>query len=176
MTTQSGPSAGIGNDQIKPGAIERDRLDTKDSGEAVVVKIIAGAGITLSSSGADPGTGDVVISATAAAAVITLLPHSVQLPTFGKNYTLIADFSAQGQFADACFQPVLLSGNPKLIISPNFALWTPSRAAWTLYVPTDLAAYSPAQVTLTAAIAGRGWTGASAVSVAASWTGPTLIN
>lgn len=50
--------------QIKDSTVQRDDLDTSTVGQAVVRKIVQGLGITLSSSGADSGTGDVEINAT----------------------------------------------------------------------------------------------------------------
>src|ERR1700746_361987 len=41
---------------------QRQDLDTSTAGQAVVTKIVQGSGITLSSTGADSGTGDVTVS------------------------------------------------------------------------------------------------------------------
>lgn len=49
--------------QIEDGGITRDDLNTADSGKAVVRKILQGTNVTISSTGADSGTGDVTISA-----------------------------------------------------------------------------------------------------------------
>jgi hypothetical protein len=50
--------------QIKDSTVQRDDLDTSTVGQAVVRKIVQGSGITISSTGADSGTGDVEINAT----------------------------------------------------------------------------------------------------------------
>lgn len=50
--------------QVKDGSIQRKDLDITTTGEAVVRKLIAGSGISLSETGADSGTGDVTITAT----------------------------------------------------------------------------------------------------------------
>ena len=50
--------------QIKDSTVQRDDLDTSTVGQAVVRKIVQGSGITISSTGADSGTGDVTINAT----------------------------------------------------------------------------------------------------------------
>jgi hypothetical protein len=50
--------------QIKDGTIRRVDLDTTTAGQAVVRRIVAGTGVTLSSTGVDSGTGDVTINAT----------------------------------------------------------------------------------------------------------------
>jgi hypothetical protein len=46
------------------GSIQRVDLDTATAGQAVTTKIVQGTNITIASSGIDPGTGDVTISAT----------------------------------------------------------------------------------------------------------------
>jgi hypothetical protein len=48
--------------QIKDATIQRVDLDTSTAGQAVVAKIVQGTGITISSTGADSGTGDVTIN------------------------------------------------------------------------------------------------------------------
>lgn len=48
--------------QVKDGSIGRVDCDVSTVGQAVLVKAIQGTGITLSSTGADAGTGDVTIS------------------------------------------------------------------------------------------------------------------
>lgn len=50
--------------QIADGNVTRDDLNVADSGKAVVRKIIQGSGVSISSTGADSGTGDVTINAT----------------------------------------------------------------------------------------------------------------
>jgi len=49
--------------QIRNGSIRKVDLDTTTTGEAVVTRIVAGTGVTLSSTGVDTGTGDVTINA-----------------------------------------------------------------------------------------------------------------
>lgn len=49
---------------VPSGSITRAMLNTATSGSAVATKIIAGTGISLSSTGADAGTGDVTVTAT----------------------------------------------------------------------------------------------------------------
>jgi hypothetical protein len=53
----------ISGKQVKDSSIQRVDLDVSTVGQAVVSKIIQGAGITLSSTGADSGTGDVTVAA-----------------------------------------------------------------------------------------------------------------
>src|SRR5215468_5185055 len=48
--------------QILDGSVQRADLDATTVGQAVVRKIVQGSGITLTSTGADSGTGDVTIA------------------------------------------------------------------------------------------------------------------
>lgn len=48
--------------QILNASIQRQDLDTTTVGQAVATKLIQGTNITLSSTGADSGTGDVTIN------------------------------------------------------------------------------------------------------------------
>lgn len=52
----------IGTAEVRDQSVARDDLDTQTSGQAVISKVLAGTGISLSWTGADPGTGDVTIS------------------------------------------------------------------------------------------------------------------
>ncbi len=60
--------AGIRGEQIRDGEIGRPDLNTSEVGQAVITKVIAGTNITISSTGADSGTGDVTISSSGGAA------------------------------------------------------------------------------------------------------------
>jgi len=61
------PQTGISGAQVKDNTIQRVDLDTTTVGQAVAAKLVQGSGITLYSTGADSGTGDVTISAGGAA-------------------------------------------------------------------------------------------------------------
>jgi hypothetical protein len=50
--------------QIKDGGVKREDLNTTVTGRAVITRVIAGTGVSLSSTGVDSGTGDVTINAT----------------------------------------------------------------------------------------------------------------
>jgi hypothetical protein len=54
----------IRGQQVLNGTIARADLNTSTVGQAVVAKLVQGSNITLSSTGADAGTGDVTISGT----------------------------------------------------------------------------------------------------------------
>jgi hypothetical protein len=57
------PATAIRGQQVLNGSIQRVDLDTTTTGLAVTTKIVQGTNITIASSGIDPGTGDVTISA-----------------------------------------------------------------------------------------------------------------
>src|SRR5215472_2597936 len=57
------PPTVIRGPQVLDGTIQRADLDTSTVGQAIVAKLVQGAGITLSSTGADSGTGDVTVAA-----------------------------------------------------------------------------------------------------------------
>lgn len=50
--------------QIADGTIQRQDLDASTAGSAVIRKVLPGSGVSIISTGPDPGTGDVTISAT----------------------------------------------------------------------------------------------------------------
>jgi len=52
--------------QILDGTVQRVDLDATTVGAAVIRKIVQGTGITISSTGADSGTGDVTVNAVVA--------------------------------------------------------------------------------------------------------------
>lgn len=60
----------IRSGQVRDGEIRRANLNTADSGDAVVTRLVAGSGISLSETGVDTGTGDVTITATGSGGVI----------------------------------------------------------------------------------------------------------
>lgn len=47
------------------GSVQRNDFDITTTGQAVITKVIAGTGVTISSTGINPGTGDVTINAAA---------------------------------------------------------------------------------------------------------------
>jgi hypothetical protein len=81
--------------QIVDGSVQRADLDTTTVGQAVTAKIIQGSNITLSSTGADSGTGDVTVSATAGInATTTTTIASFTVPASGSTTTVnVADAS-----------------------------------------------------------------------------------
>lgn len=63
--------------QIKNATIQRQDLDTVTTAQAVITKVVAGTGITLSSTGVDPGTGDVTVNAAASPVALTTVEVSL---------------------------------------------------------------------------------------------------
>jgi hypothetical protein len=59
--------------QVRDQAIQRVDIDTATPGQALVAKVVQGAGIQLSSTGGDSGTGDVTVglAATTPAGTVT---------------------------------------------------------------------------------------------------------
>jgi len=73
--------------QVKDGTIQRLDLDVVTPGKAVVAKIIQGAGISISSSGVDAGTGDVTIAATGTAPVTSVFSRTGAVIAQAGDYT-----------------------------------------------------------------------------------------
>jgi len=75
---------GIDGDQIRDGSVQRVDLCTDVAGKSVITKLIAGKGILLTETGADPGTGDVTVAA-ATQPVIRAIPATTQSISNGVN-------------------------------------------------------------------------------------------
>lgn len=74
----------ISSKQIKDGEVKRADLNTATSGSAVIRKVIAGTGISLGSTGADAGTGDVTVNAASASGNLVAVNES----TLGSDSTV----------------------------------------------------------------------------------------
>lgn len=80
--------------QISDGSVQRVDLDTVTPGQSVIRKIIAGSGISLTSTGADAGTGDVTINASASALNINFSATMTTATTLvNSGYTKVAYIS-----------------------------------------------------------------------------------
>ena len=66
--------------------VRRADLHTTTAGEAVIAKAVAGAGIELTSTGADPGTGDVTIKADVDGTQRVTATLAVKVPGAGVAY------------------------------------------------------------------------------------------
>lgn len=84
------PPTVIRGTQVLDGSIQRTDLDVSTVGQAVVAKLVQGAGITLSSTGADSGTGDVTVASTVSTPipVSSLTTVSVILGTVSTSQTV----------------------------------------------------------------------------------------
>jgi hypothetical protein len=60
---------------IEDGGIWREDLNTTSTGKAIVTKLVAGADISLDSTGVDDGTGEVTINFTSSTGGITATQH-----------------------------------------------------------------------------------------------------
>ena len=58
----------VGTREVRDGSVSRSDIDTSTNGESLITKIVAGADVSLSWTGADQGTGDVTVSFTGGAA------------------------------------------------------------------------------------------------------------
>ena len=82
--------------QIGDGEVTRQDFNTTVSGKAVVAKIIQGTGITISSTGADSGTGDVTINASGSSSVVKGSANvDFGSDAGGTNYIVVPVTSAQ---------------------------------------------------------------------------------
>lgn len=55
----------VRSEQLGNSEVKREDLNVTEVGQSVITRILAGTGITLSSTGADSGTGDVTINSSA---------------------------------------------------------------------------------------------------------------
>lgn len=56
------PITKLNSAQVAPNTVQRTDLNTTVPGQAVITRIIAGTGVTLTQTGTDTGTGVVTIS------------------------------------------------------------------------------------------------------------------
>jgi hypothetical protein len=117
----TGPTT-IRGTQVTDGTIQRVDLDVSTVGLAVIAKLVQGANITISSTGADSGTGDVTINA--------IVPAAPVPSVFGRTGAITAqsgDYSA--------FYPLLTTG----YVNPTWI----AQLAWSKITgtPTTLAGY-----------------------------------
>jgi len=52
----------IGTREVRDGSVARSDVDISTSGESLITKVVAGSDVSLTWTGADPGTGDVTVS------------------------------------------------------------------------------------------------------------------
>ena len=86
----------IGGSQVLDGSVQRSDLDATTPGKAVIRKIVAGNNVTITSTGPDSGTGDVVISAS----VNTTHSHYSPLLSSNRGNTELA-YSKEPMFSSS---------------------------------------------------------------------------
>jgi len=104
------PPTNIRGAQVLDGSVQRTDLDASTVGQAVVRKIVQGAGITLSSTGADSGTGDVTVLSpvsTDSGNIATLGTDSLVLVPQSQIWNVrLRSFNAVGHPTTECDQTV----------------------------------------------------------------------
>ena len=55
------PRTQVRSHQLRDDDISRDDMNTTDTGKALILKVVAGNNVEISSTGVDAGTGDVTI-------------------------------------------------------------------------------------------------------------------
>ena len=101
--------------QIKDQEVKRSDLNDTVSGQAVVKRLIAGTGITLSSTGIDTGTGDVTISSSVEGGITSLNSLTATTQTFATG-TSGTDFNISSSTSTHTFNiPDASSSNRGLI-------------------------------------------------------------
>jgi hypothetical protein len=86
------PATQVRSSQIGDGAVCRQDLNQSEPGFAVIRKIIAGSGVTISSTGIDAGTGDVIINATGGGGSLSAVELDIDFGTtgsFSKEFSII---------------------------------------------------------------------------------------
>lgn len=109
--------------------------------------------------------------------LVTITPTTVRVSDLGKTFLAGCDFSALGQFADACYTPRLSCDEPKVIILESHNQKSPAKCFFTIYVPSDapVGTLGDAQdLQLSLSLAGWGWTGAAA-SGAGAWDALAMV-
>ena len=114
--------------------------------------------------------------------LVTVAPQRLVFATPGSNYLVTIALTPSGAFADEGCQAVMREVSSQLVISPNVNLWQPGVVAFTVFVPAAFTGdgagtgYAANSASLSLSLWGRGWSGAGATNVAATWTGPTLLH
>jgi microcystin-dependent protein len=127
------PPTVISGKQLKDSTIQRVDLDTSTVGQAVVAKLVQGTGITLSSTGADSGTGDVTVNAGPGVNAFTITSAPFTVPAVGSTVNVTvndATFVVVGQMlavqnaggtTAGSFLVQAKSGNQLTLLNPSTA-------------------------------------------------------
>jgi len=128
----------LSGSQVTDGSIQRTDLDAATAGSAVLRKVIAGAGITMSSTGPDAGTGDVTITVSGAT---------------GGSGVATVDF---GPFPGTDSASVAVTGQTAILSTSNAIAWV-SPAVTPDHSIDEHFLIAP-QIYVTAIVAGTGFT------------------
>ncbi len=114
-----------GADQIQAGSIIRASINTATTGSALMTKLIAGTGITLSQTGVDGGTGDVTASVsygtaagTAAQGNDARITGALSAATAAATYAALAGAT----FTGSVIAPLLEAGSSGLAATAQMTL------------------------------------------------------
>src|SRR5262245_23480303 len=103
------PPTTIRGAQVLDGSVQRTDLDSTTVGQAVVRKIVQGSGVTLSSTGADSGTGDVTVSS-------PVSTDTGNIATLGSDSLVLVP---QSQIWSVRLRSYNAVGNPNFAIAQN---------------------------------------------------------
>ena len=144
--TQINPS-----EQIPAGGITRSLLNTTTLGAALLTKIIAGTGITITQTGVDAGTGDVTINSTAAVQQLAISSGATSPVPAGGQGTIIFSTTqliplfwnggAWNTFSSTALNPLfgnMSSGNVTLDGTTSYAGMTLNTSTKTYTLTQDL--------------------------------------
>lgn len=165
--TSSAPTLALNLDNANTWTAAQSFLTATVSGtfSAATYKVGSLAGITATLTDGTAVTGGPAV----VTKVVSLAASTQTFGVAGKNYLVTADFHAVGSFSDVFYESSLTASNTSLTVSPNEAGRTAGAMSWIVYVPSDQT-NALANISLTASLRGRGWTGNAITNVAATWT------
>ena len=99
--------------QIKDGEVKRSDLNTTQSGEALLRRLVAGTSISLSSTGVDTGTGDVTVSV-----LFSTITATGNITSTGTNIITVLNSTTATSFGGYTIQR---SGTYKAILGNSFS-------------------------------------------------------
>jgi phage-related tail fiber protein len=91
ITSSQLRTGAAGTDAIEDGSVSRVDMNTTVVGESVITKLIAGTNITISSTGADTGTGDVTVSVNNIPAATDYIQNNTVISTTSKLNVIDSD-------------------------------------------------------------------------------------
>src|SRR5262245_2236103 len=115
------PPTNIRGGQVLDGSVQRTDLDVSTVGQSVVRKIVQGAGVTLTSTGADSGTGDVTVGSPVSA-------DAGNQSRLGSDNLIYTPSNVNGFISKTAAYTLTSADSNKYIIC--------SGGSWTLTLPT----------------------------------------